>query len=167
MILWFHDILKLRTFPFIVRIDFIGLNHFNYYLRLFFQAVTLDAILQLWQSVAPVFAVKLLVICAFTNLFMTLLYDLIDSYFQVKYVGNITNLVPPTTSHDTTVQDISRNNQFGDPLKAFYTVRFFMYVLWDPAVNGDAGENVMIMILAILFTFLTVFIFSISRCESN
>lgn len=90
---------------------------------------------------------------------MVLLYDQDDSYFQEKYVGNITNLVSPTTPDDTTLQDISQNNQFGNPLKAFYTVWFFMYGVWDPAVNGDAGDNVMIMILAFLFTFLTVLIF--------
>lgn len=86
---------------------------------------------------------------------MVLLYDQDDSYFQEKYVGKITNLVSPTT----TLRDISQNNQFGNPLKAFYTVWFFMYGVWDPAVNGDAGDNVMIMILATLFTFLTVLIF--------
>jgi hypothetical protein len=122
--------------------------------------VTLETIIQLWKSVAPVFAVMFLVICAFTSSFMVLLYDHEDMYFQEQYQGNATATPTPDQINGVSVQEASANNPYNTNIfNAFYAVWFYMYGVWDSAGQGDAGNNTMIKILTLLFSFSTVLIF--------
>lgn len=88
---------------------------------------------------------------------MVLLFDYDDSYFQEQYQGNATT--PATDVNGVVMQDSSANNPFTNVLQAFYAVWFYMYGIWDSANQGDAGNNPMIKILALLFSFSTVLIF--------
>lgn len=104
----------------------------------------------------------LLVIFAFTNAFMALLGQQNDTYFQETYNGTFYNNGStdiPTVYGNTTIQDISSSNSFNDVYKSFSRVWFFIYGVWDPITAGDAGNDKMIIALAIAFSLATSLIF--------
>ncbi|KAG1121532.1 hypothetical protein G6F42_012337 [Rhizopus arrhizus] len=140
IILWLHGVLRLRAFAFI--------------------GVTVETIIQLIKSVYKTLLIMLLVLFAFTNAFIVLLARKDDAYFQEQYSGSI-DLNNSGSSAESTVSynDDSSSNNFKNPVKAFSTLWFFIYGVWDPINDGDAGDNYMIMVLAILFSFLTVLLF--------
>ncbi|KAL0145079.1 hypothetical protein V8B55DRAFT_1442683 [Mucor lusitanicus] len=144
--LWLHGILRLRVFSFIASVA----------------GITLETIIQLIKSVYKVLFIMLLVIFAFTHAFMVLLSHKEDSFFQEQYEGSV-NL---TSSGDTfsgeneaAFHDTSANNNFNNPFKAFSMVWNFIWGVWDPINDGDAGDDYMVMVLAIMFSFLTVLLF--------
>lgn len=61
---------------------------------------------------------------------------------------------------EATLYDLSSSNGFKNPFKAFYHVWLFIYGVWDPVTNGDAGDNQMLFVISILFAFITVLIFT-------
>ncbi|CAO0793275.1 unnamed protein product [Mucor circinelloides] len=140
IILWLHGVLRLRAFAFI--------------------GVAVETIIQLIKSVYKTLLIMLLVIVAFTNAFIVLLARKNDAYFQKQYSGSI-DLNNSGSSAENTVSynDDSASNNFKHPVKAFSTLWFFIFGVWDPINDGDAGDDYMIMALAILFSFLTVVLF--------
>ncbi|GAN02898.1 hypothetical protein MAM1_0030c02348 [Mucor ambiguus] len=140
IVLWIHGILRLRP------IEFIG--------------ITLETIIKLIETVYKTIFIMLLLIIAFTHAFVVLLSHKDDSYFQEQFSGSI-NLTKSNLAADNAASyaDDSSSNSFQDPVKAFSSLWFFLYGVWDPIKNGEAGDNYMIMFLAILFSFLTVLIF--------
>jgi len=104
----------------------------------------------------------LLVIFAFTHAFIVLLSHKDDSYFQEQYEGsiNLTNSGQAFSGeNDAEYHDASANNNFNNPFKAFSMLWFFIWGVWDPINDGDAGDDYMVMVLAIMFSFLTVLLF--------
>jgi hypothetical protein len=100
----------------------------------------------------------LLVIFAFTNALMVLLYREDDSYFQEQYAGNLISF-NETEASSITLQDTSSQNSFTDAFKSFSVMWFFIYGVWDPITSGDVGDNQAIIVLAIMFSFITILIF--------
>ncbi|KAK4511973.1 uncharacterized protein ATC70_003972 [Mucor velutinosus] len=140
IVLWLHGVLRLRA------IAFFG--------------VTVETIIQLMKSVYKTLLIMLLVIFAFTNAFIVLLARKEDAYFQEQYAGfmALDNLGSSTES-TVNYSDNSSSNNFRNPFKAFSTLWFFIFGVWDPINDGDAGDDYMIMVLAILFSLLTVLLF--------
>ncbi|KAL9557249.1 hypothetical protein MBANPS3_001480 [Mucor bainieri] len=140
LILWLHGILRLRV------ISLFG--------------VTLETIIQLVKSVYKVLVIMILVIIAFTNSFMVLLSRRDDSFFQEQFEGSL-NLTDSglAAENGMSYSDVSANNNFGDPFKSFSMLWFAVFGVWDPLNDGDAGDDYMVMVLAILFSFLTALIF--------
>ncbi|KAF1800675.1 hypothetical protein FB192DRAFT_1120338 [Mucor lusitanicus] len=140
LILWLHGILRLRV------ISLFG--------------ITLETIIQLVQSVYKVLIIMLLVIIAFTNSFMVLLSRRDDSFFQEQFEGTL-NLTDSGLAAENSMSysDISANNNFNNPFKSFSILWFCIFGVWDPMSDGDAGDDYMVMVLAILFSFLTALIF--------
>ncbi|GAN11046.1 hypothetical protein MAM1_0457d10599 [Mucor ambiguus] len=136
IVLWLHGVLRLRA------IAFFG--------------VTVETIIQLMKSVYKTLIIMLLVIFAFTNAFIVLLARKEDAYFQEQYSGSMSG---SSTENTVNYNDDSSSNNFRNPVKAFSTLWFFIYGVWDPINDGDAGDDYMIMVLAILFSFLTVLLF--------
>lgn len=91
---------------------------------------------------------------------MVLLSHKDDSFFQEQYSGSL-NLSNSNLAEENNVDynDSSANNNFNNPFKAFSMLWFFIYGVWDPINDGDAGDDYMVMVLAILFSFLTILIF--------
>jgi hypothetical protein len=87
---------------------------------------------------------------------MVLLRQQEDDYFQEAFNGTTSTA---TEEGVTAIQDISSSNGFGDVYKSFSQVWFFIYGVWDPITNGDAGDDKMIMGLSIVFSLVTVLIF--------
>jgi hypothetical protein len=103
----------------------------------------------------------LIVVFAFTHSFIVLLRQRSDEFFQENYNGTTSFSVGETsTVGSTTLYDISSSNGFSDPYKAFYQVWLFIFGVWDPITNGDAGDNRMLFTLCILFALVTVLIFT-------
>lgn len=104
----------------------------------------------------------LLLMFAFTHSFIVLLSHKDDLYFQEQYAGSL-NLTSsdPSISGDSSVEfhDSSANNNFNNPFKAFSMLWFFIFGVWDPVNDGNAGDDYMIMVLCILFSLLTVLLF--------
>ncbi|KAL9539788.1 hypothetical protein PS6_011050 [Mucor atramentarius] len=124
--------------------------------------ITLETIIQLIKSVYKVLFIMLLVIFAFTHAFIVLLSHKDDSYFQEQYEGsvNLTNSGQAFSGeNDAEFHDASANNNFNNPFKAFSMLWFFIWGVWDPITDGDAGDDYMVMVLAIMFSFLTVLLF--------
>lgn len=120
----------------------------------------METIIQLMKSVYKTLFIMLLVIFAFTNAFIVLLARKEDGYFQEKYSGSMTsNNLGSSTESIVQHSDVSSSNNFRNPFKAFTTLWFFIYGVWDSINDGDAGDDYMIKILAILFSFLTVLLF--------
>ena len=94
-----------------------------------------------------------MVIFAFTNAFMVLLSRKDDSYFQEKFSGTINQ------SDSIDLSDTSTSNSFTNPLKSFSILWFCIYGVWDPIKDGDTGDDYMIIVLSILFSFITILIF--------
>lgn len=102
----------------------------------------------------------LLVIFAFTNSFIALLYQQEDSYFQETYNGTYDGSTNTSELNGVaTVYDISSSNIFKDVYKSFASVWFFIFGVWDPIRSGNAGDDKMIMALAIIFSLITSLIF--------
>lgn len=102
----------------------------------------------------------LVVVFAFTNAFIVLLARKDDAYFQEKYSGFIDlEGSGSSTSNTVSYSDSSSSNNFKNPVKAFATIWLFIYGVWDPINDGDAGDNYMIMALAFLFSLLAVLLF--------
>lgn len=101
----------------------------------------------------------LLLIFAFTNAFIALLSSKDDAFFQEQFSGSV-NLSESESSYGNQIAfaDISSSNNFSNPLKAFSILWFFIFGVWDPITDGDAGDDPMIIILAILFSFFTILI---------
>lgn len=92
-----------------------------------------------------------LVLFAFTNAYIVLLRDKPDEYFQENFGSN---------SNDTLIiSDVSSSNGFVDLYKAFACVWFFVYGVWDPVNNGEAGDSRFLIAMSILFSLVTVLIF--------
>ncbi|OBZ84193.1 hypothetical protein A0J61_07756 [Choanephora cucurbitarum] len=51
------------------------------------------------------------------------------------------------------------SNDFTDIFRPFKDVWFFIYGICDPITNGDSGDNIMVMILAIVFSFIVLLLF--------
>ncbi|CEP15173.1 hypothetical protein [Parasitella parasitica] len=140
LILWMHGILRLRVIP------------------LF--GITLETIIQLVQSVYKVLIIMLLVIVGFTNSFIVLLSHRDDSFFQEQFEGSV-NLTDSGFAEENSINyhDASSSNNFGNPFKSFSMLWFFIFGVWDAINDGDAGDDYMVMVLAILYSFLTALIF--------
>ncbi|KAI8091656.1 hypothetical protein BDF21DRAFT_490379 [Thamnidium elegans] len=144
LILWTHAILRLRV------ISYFG--------------VTLETIIQLSKNIGSVLFIMLLVILAFTQSYMVLLRLSPDEYFQDNFEGSFAGDVTSETGSLTAEGTVgfagsSADNGFVDPFKAFYQVWLFIYGVWDPIIEGDAGDSKMIMALSIVFSLITVLIF--------
>lgn len=102
-----------------------------------------------------------LIVFAFTQSFMVLLRQQDDTYFQETYNGTFydTSGAPTAAFGNATLQDISSSNSFYDVYKSFSRVWFFIYGVWDPITGGDAGDDKMIIALAIAFSLATSLIF--------
>ncbi|KAI7895160.1 uncharacterized protein EV154DRAFT_34774 [Mucor mucedo] len=138
LILWTHGILRLRV------ISYFG--------------ITLETIIQLSKNVAAVLFIMLLVIIAFTNAYIVLLRQQFHEYFQENYSGTF-SVADNGPSGEANFADVSADNGFQDWFKAFSQVWFFVYGVWDPLNDGDAGDNKMIMCISIIFSLVTVLIF--------
>lgn len=124
----------------------------------FKQGITLETIIQLFKNVTAVLFIMLLVIFAFTNAYIVLLRQQFQEYFQENYSGTF-NVTDSGSSGETNLADVSTDNGFQDWFKAFSQVWFFVYGVWDPLNDGDAGDSKMIMCISILFSLITVLIF--------
>lgn len=96
----------------------------------------------------------LLVICAFTNAFIVLLSHKSDEYFQEEYAGTA-----GLNGTEVNVNDVSSENNFDDVVKSFSILWFFIYGVWDPVNGGEANDSYMILVMSVLFSFITVLIF--------
>lgn len=116
----------------------------------------METIIQLIWEVKEILLIFFLIICAFTNAFIVILMDKEDEYFQEQYSGTVAS-----TGSDSEVNfgDVSSSNPFTDVFKSFATLWFFIYGVWDPVNNGDAGDNRTIMVLSIMFSLITILIF--------
>ncbi|KAI8090140.1 uncharacterized protein B0P05DRAFT_324894 [Gilbertella persicaria] len=101
------------------------------------------------------------VVFAFTNAFIVLLRHKDDSYFQEQYTGHV--LFPnstPAPENDPNITLVDGGaNEFTNVFKAFKDVWFFIYGVWDPINAGDSADNIMSMILAIIFSFIVLLLF--------
>ncbi|KAG2233522.1 hypothetical protein INT48_003393 [Thamnidium elegans] len=142
LILWTHAILRLRV-----------ISHFG---------VTLEIIIQLSRKIAPLLLIMLLVILAFTQTYIVLLRLRPDDYFRDTFSGVF-------LSENSTTGDVafggsvefatSSDNGFSNWFTAFYNVWLFIYGVWDPIVEGDAGSSIMVMCLSVIFSLVAVLIF--------
>ncbi|KAI9245393.1 hypothetical protein EDC94DRAFT_413781 [Helicostylum pulchrum] len=144
LILWTHAILRLRV-----------ISSFG---------ITLETMIQLSKNIRSVLFIMLLVILAFTQSYMVLLRLSPDEYFQDDFEGSFAGDVTTETGILTAEGTVgfaasSADNGFSDPFKAFYQVWLFIYGVWDPIIEGDAGDSKMIMALSIVFSLITVLIF--------
>ncbi|GAA5812199.1 hypothetical protein MFLAVUS_005649 [Mucor flavus] len=144
LILWLHGILRFRV-------------------NLYF-GVTLEIIIQLFKNVFSVLFIMLLVVIAFTQAFVVLLRTEGDEYFRDNFPGNFTGNTTLATSIVSTEgltdsANVSADNGFVNWFKAFSQVWFFLYGVWDPVMEGKAGDSKMLMSMCILFSFITVLIF--------
>lgn len=120
--------------------------------------------IQLSKNIRSVLFIMLLVILAFTQSYMVLLRLSPDEYFQDNFEGSFAGDVTSETGSSTAEGTVgfassSADNGFTDPFKAFYQVWLFIYGVWDPIIEGDAGDSKMIMALSIVFSLITVLIF--------
>lgn len=102
------------------------------------------------------------VVFAFTHTFIVLLRQKDDKYFQEEFSGTLGNGNSENSTLDgvkVTLGDASSQNDFTNPFKAFADVWFFIYGVWDPVTDGDAGDNPMISVFTILFSFVICLIF--------
>ncbi|KAI8883517.1 hypothetical protein K501DRAFT_333305 [Backusella circina FSU 941] len=142
LILWTHAILRLRVF------------------RQF--GILIEIIIQLSKKIMPIIGIMVLVIFAFTHAFIAQLRLFNNQFFQEQFQGGATDEDgnPLANATTYTIYDVSSSNNFSNVFRAFSMVWFFIFGVFDPINNGDAGDDIMTNILAILFTFVTVLIFS-------
>ncbi|KAG2229373.1 hypothetical protein INT48_000910 [Thamnidium elegans] len=138
LILWTHGVLRLRV-----------ISHFGF---------ALEIIIQLFKRVFVTLCIMFLAIVAFTISFIILLSSKSDKFFQDNSSGNFTST---TSSTEGTVDilNVSSSNGFASLFKAFSNVWLFIYGVWDPVTQGDAGDSKMIMAMCIFFTFTIVLVF--------
>lgn len=106
----------------------------------------------------------LLVILAFTQSYIVLLRLSPDEYFQDNFEGSFAGTVDAETGALLAEGSVdfaasSADNGFVDWFKAFYQVWLFIYGVWDPIIEGDAGDSKMVMAMSIVFSLITVLIF--------
>lgn len=124
------------------------------------QGITLEIIIQLFQNITPVLCIMLLVLIAFSMAFNVLLSAQVNEYFQDNFEGNITNKVDPSFGNFTVeTANVSADNGFLNWFKAFSQVYFFIFGVWDPVMEGKAGDNMMLMALCIIFSIIIVLFF--------
>lgn len=134
---------------------------FNFFLL---KGVTLEIIIELFKNVSSVLLIMLLVVIAFTQAFVVLLRMEEDEYFRDNFSGNFTSNTTletgiVSTEGLTDSANVSADNGFVNWFKAFSQVWFFIYGVWDPVMEGKAGDSKMLMAMRILFSFITVLIF--------
>ncbi|KAI8352447.1 hypothetical protein EDC96DRAFT_567072 [Choanephora cucurbitarum] len=134
LVVWWHGLFKLRAF-----------HYFG---------VTLEVVIHLFHKVSQIILFMVLVVFAFTNAFIILLRKKDDSYFQEQYSGTI----GIESSSKISFTD-GTSNDFTNVFKSFKDVWFFIYGVWDPITSGDSGDNTMVMILAIVFSFIVLLLF--------
>ncbi|GAA5812182.1 hypothetical protein MFLAVUS_005632 [Mucor flavus] len=143
LILWTHAILRLRV-----------ISHFG---------ITLEIIIQLSRRIAPVLLIMLLVILAFTQSYIVLLRLQPDEYFRDTFSGTFLGRNDSGTGDVTFEGDVefstSSDNGFSNWFTAFYNVWLFIYGVWDPIVDGDAGSSLMVMCMSVVFSLIAVLIF--------
>ncbi|KAI8087451.1 hypothetical protein BDF21DRAFT_491903 [Thamnidium elegans] len=143
LVLWTHAILRLRV-----------ISHFG---------VTLEIIIQLSKKIAPLLLIMLLVILAFTQSYIVLLRLEPDEYFRDTFTGVFLSKNSSGTGDVTFEGNVefttSSDNGFSNWLTAFYNVWLFIYGVWDPIVEGDAGSSLMVMGLSVVFSLTAVLIF--------
>ncbi|GAA5803910.1 hypothetical protein HPULCUR_009395 [Helicostylum pulchrum] len=139
LILWTHAILRLRV-----------ISHFG---------ITLETIIQLSKKVAPVLLIMLLVILAFTQSYIVLLRLHPDEYFRDTFSGTFLSANNPEGLDGVVEYATSTSNGFVNWFVAFYNVWLFIYGVWDPIVQGDAGSSKMVMVMSIVFSLIAVLIF--------
>ncbi|KAG2237109.1 hypothetical protein INT48_004611 [Thamnidium elegans] len=143
LILWTQAILRLRV-----------LSHFG---------VTLDIIIQLSKKIAPLLLIMLLVILAFTQSYIVLLRLEPDEYFRDTFSGVFVSKDGSATGDVTFEGNVefatSSDNGFSNWLTAFYNVWLFIYGVWDPIVEEEAANSLMVMGLSALFSLIAVLIF--------
>jgi hypothetical protein len=92
------------------------------------------------------------VVFAFTHALIVLLRRKKDDFFQEQFSGTLNGT-------QINLSDSSSENDFKNPFKAFSDVWFLIYGVWDPLNDGEAGDNPMVTILSILFSFVIGLIF--------
>jgi hypothetical protein len=91
---------------------------------------------------------------------MALLMHRDDEYFQEEYDGQVAYASSGADeTANSTMMDVSSSNDFVDVYKSFADLWFFIYGVWDPVNNGNAGDNKVTIALSILFSLITVLIF--------
>lgn len=117
--------------------------------------------IQLSKNIASVLFIMLLVIIAFTQSYIVLLRLEPDEYFQDGFEGSFEGTAGEGIAAEGSVAfaSTSADNGFTDWFKAFYQVWLFIYGVWDPIIEGDAGDSKMIMAMSIVFSLITVLIF--------
>ncbi|KAI8887137.1 hypothetical protein K501DRAFT_307808 [Backusella circina FSU 941] len=142
LVLWTHAILRLRVFCQFGKL--------------------LEIIIQLSGKIMPIICIMILVVFAFTHAFIIRLRLFDDQKFQEQYQGGATNEdgSPLDNATTYTIYDVSSSNEFSNVFKAFSIVWFFIFGIFDPINDGDVGDDTMTVILAIVFSFVTVLIFS-------
>lgn len=117
-------------------------------------------IIQLIVDVGGFLLILIMVVCAFTNGVMVLLSHKEDSYFQeqfqstVNYPGFNENGSPNMSLFDS-----STSNNFGNVFYSFSNMWFLLFGVWDPVTSGEAGDDKVLRVIAILFTLLVAWIF--------
>lgn len=104
--------------------------------------------------------IMFLVILGFTNAYIVLLRLEPDKYFQEEYkliyTNDVENIVYQSNVGFT---DVSSSNGFRNVFKAFFQVWFFIFGAWDTVKNGEAGDNLFLIFISMLFSLITVVIF--------
>ncbi|KAI7892962.1 uncharacterized protein EV154DRAFT_503473 [Mucor mucedo] len=131
LILWTHGILRLRV------ISFFG--------------ITLEIIIQLCIRVRAVFTIMVLVILGFTMSYIIALRLQLDDFFQENYAGDYTVNGSENPSGTVNFVNVSADNGFSNWFKAFYQVWFFVYGVWDPINDGDAGDSFLLCVCLYYF----------------
>lgn len=105
----------------------------------------------------------LLVILAFTQSYIVLLRLQPDEYFRDTFSGTFLGRNDSGTGDVTFEGDVefstSSDNGFSNWFTAFYNVWLFIYGVWDPIVDGDAGSSLMVMCMSVVFSLIAVLIF--------
>ena len=101
----------------------------------------------------------MLVVFAFTHAFIVLLRQEEDSYFEEEYNGTITTNMNGIETNNTVTFFDGGSNDFTDLFKSFKDVWFFIYGIWDPINKGESANNVMAMILSVVFSFIVLLLF--------
>ncbi|KAI8367361.1 hypothetical protein EDC96DRAFT_150651 [Choanephora cucurbitarum] len=139
LIVWLHGLLRLRAFM-------------NF-------GIALEVVIRLFQKVFQIILFMMLVVFAFTHAFIVLLRQEEDSYFEEEYNGTITTNMNGIETNNTVTFFDGGSNDFTDLFKSFKDVWFFIYGIWDPINKGESANNVMAMILSVVFSFIVLLLF--------
>lgn len=129
----------------------------------FYQGYALDVIISQLKSAIFLLFILFLVIAAFTQAFMVLLYFKDDSYFQDSFFGDFTSNITLTTGNITIEgltrsANVSADNAFVNWFKAFSQIWFFIFGVWDLVNEGDIGDDKMVISMRILCSFSIVLV---------